>query len=73
MVDLLVLTSSDQLLLLKRISYKTFNLDEEVNCTESSLSLRVLCLIAPKALVKIKTQRPYSLHFLGNLRMLPIS
>jgi hypothetical protein len=44
MVDLLVLASSDQLLLILifSISYKTSYLNEEVNCTEPSCPSRQL-------------------------------
>ncbi len=47
MVDLLVLTSLDQLLFILEILftswYKTSNLNEEVSCTDSSPSVRVPC------------------------------
>jgi hypothetical protein len=42
-IDLLVLTSSDQLRLILCIYYKTSNLNVEVNCTEPSPSVRVPC------------------------------
>jgi hypothetical protein len=45
-VNLLVLTSLNLLLLIVKTLftfYKTSNLNEEVNCTEPSPSVRVLC------------------------------
>jgi hypothetical protein len=43
MVDLLVLTSLDQLLFKMKIFFHLFYLNEEVNCTETSPSVSVPC------------------------------
>ncbi len=45
MVDLLVLTSFDQLLFKMTIFFNLFYLNEEVNCTEPSLSFSVPLLV----------------------------
>ncbi len=62
-VDLLVLTSLDQLLFLLWILfiffYKTSYLNEEVNCTEASTSIRVPCLIS-LSLYHKHTHTPYT-------------